>query len=34
MTEQDWKERMVLEWQLGRSPCFFLLSEVGGCYSL
>lgn len=33
-TEQDCKERMLLEWQLGRSPCFFLLSEEGVCYSL
>lgn len=32
-TEQDFKERMLLEWQLGRIPCFFLLSEEGGCYS-
>lgn len=33
-TEQDCKEMMLLEWQPGRSPCFFLLREEGGCYSL
>lgn len=32
-TEQDFKERMLLEWQLGRIPYFFLLSEGGRCYS-
>lgn len=32
MAKQERKERMLLGQWLGRSPHFFLLSEVGGCY--
>ena len=33
VAKQERKERMLLGWRLGRSPHFFLSSEVGGCYS-